>query len=368
MARRMSFIYVGPAILLALLIALPAVAANSFSNSLTGFSGNSTVPATQAALAAAGFNVYSTQGFTEDPPGNFFDPTIQFDSSGAHFGDLWGGDGGRNFMRTNAADYANYDFTAEVTIVVPMLEGLQASWLGLGAGDTALFGWPDWSTQFSSVMVTPESSGTNIFYTTMYTDNDNPIFANNPLPGLASGTHRLRLTLDRDVVVTNAVFSIDLNYAGGPFVSDFSAPALELSGLYGPDGWSAEPSRIYFGGDDGTVIKDFAVTVTGSAVVFGDLNSDGLINSVDWGIFRTNQETNLSGLSLRDAYFRGDLNKDLANNYADFATFKALYDTANGAGAFVAMLSGVPEPSTVVLLVWAGLLILVPSCRVKNRE
>src|SRR5262245_39947045 len=357
MARKTFLVYVGLTVASGLSIALPAMAANSFSNSLTGFTGNSSLGGTQTAVGAAGFTFADTRGFTENPPGTFFDPSIQFDANGAHFGDLWGGDGGRNFMRTNDGDYANYDFVAEITVVVPNLDGVQASWLGMGTGDVALFGWPDWSTQFSSVMVVPEANatGTDRFYTTMFTDNDNPIFANNVVPALASGTHRLRLTLDRSAISATATFSIDLNYAGGAFVSDFSAPALDVSGLYGGDGWPFEPSRIFFGGDDGAVIKDFSVNVTGPAVIVGDFDSDGDIDSNDWVIFRTNQEADLSAQTLEAAYFHGDLDKNRTNDHLDFAIFKDLFEATHGAGSFVAMVSSVPEPSSALLILFTGL-------------
>lgn len=340
---------------LALLMAGSASAATSFSNPLTGFTGDSTQPATQSALAAAGFNFFSTAGFN----GIDSDPTVVFNSSGAHFGSLFTGDGGRNFMRTVQSDYANVSFVAEVSFVVPALDVVpyQSGWLGLGAGDTALFGWPDWSTQFSSLMVVPEKFDSSTFFTTMYTDNDTPIFANNDVPAMVNGTHRVRLSLDW--FAKTAVFSIDLNYAGGAFASDYAAPTLDISGLYGGDGWPSEPGRIYVGGDDDTVFKDFQVTVSGSPVVFGDFNGDAVINSLDWGILRTNQETNLSGLSLQDAYFRGDLTSDRANDHEDFVAFKTLFDAVNGVGAFVAMASGVPEPSSIALL----LLGLLPVMR-----
>ena len=36
------------------------------------------------------------------------------------------------------------------------------------------------------------------------------------------------------------------------------------------DGWPGEPSRIFFGGDDDTIFKDFTVTVnSGSGAVVG---------------------------------------------------------------------------------------------------
>jgi hypothetical protein len=354
---------VGFAILLVNAMAFSAAAATSFSNPLTGFTGNSTLPATQGAVAAAGLNFFSTSGLDPDSGA---DPTVQFDSSGATFGGLVGGDGGRNYMRTIESDYANTDFVAEVTIVVPDQE-TQDGFFGLGAGDTALFGWPDWSTQFSSVILTPEVNNGEGLFTTMYTDNDAPIFANNAL-AMSGGTHRLRLALDRSVVSAMAVFSVDLDYTGGAFMTDYTAPALDVSGLYGLDGWSEEPSRIFFGGDDGTLFKDFQVSVSGTPVVLGDLNSDGAITSLDWVILRTNQETDLSGLSLEDAYFRGDLTADRRNSYEDFNLFKALYDANNGAGSFVDMQASVPEPGTLVSLLSAGIVALPCIRRGRNRE
>jgi hypothetical protein len=58
----------------------------------------------------------------------------------------------------------------------------------------------------------------------------------------------------------------------------------------------------------------------------------------------------------------GDLNGDHLNNHADFAAFKAAYDAANGAGAFVAMAAAVPEPASVLLVLAAGAFAL-PMCR-----
>ena len=75
---------------------------------------------------------------------------------------------------------------------------------------------------------------------------------------------------------------------------------------------------------------DVRVLNAADALIFGDLNSDGKIDSLDWVIVRTNQETDLSGLTLEQAYLRGDLTEDLANNHADFVVFKNLYEAANG--------------------------------------
>jgi hypothetical protein len=105
------------------------------------------------------------------------------------------------------------------------------------------------------------------------------------------------------------------------------------------------------------------------AAIFGDLNSDGNVNSLDWVILRTNQETDLSGLTVEQSYRRGDLNGDLANNQADFIAFKTAFEDFNGgAGSFAAMLGGVPEPSTIVLIFAAGLFVFPARHRATNRE
>jgi hypothetical protein len=144
----------GMALLLVLYAASVASAASSFSDSLTGFTGNSTQAATQTAVAlgGTGFEFTSTGGFEEDPPGsaNFVDPTVTFDLSGATFGSLSNGDSGRNFMRTIADDYDNHSFEAEVTWVTDVMAG-QAAYFGLGSAAYGAFRIADWGTEFSAV-------------------------------------------------------------------------------------------------------------------------------------------------------------------------------------------------------------------------
>jgi hypothetical protein len=332
-----------------------ATAATSFSNSLTGFTGNSTQPATQAAVAAAGFNFFTTQGATEDPPGEFFDPTIEFDSAGAHFGNFSEGDGGRNYIRTNDTDYANVRFVAEATIVAPSLDS-QAFYFGLGSGNAASFRTPDWTTAASSVMHWGEVDITDPTLTTLKNRNTFGEFADTPAPTLQPGTHRLRLSYDW--FRKTAEFSIDTNYTTGPFIADVTAAPVDVRDAYGASGWPAEPARIFFGGDDAVVFKDFQVTVSSPTLVLGDLDMSGTITPADWAILRMNQRVNFSGKTHEQAYFMGDLTADLANNHADFALFKSIYDAANGSGAFVAMLAGVPEPSTFALVSFFGAVML----------
>ena len=109
------------------------------------------------------------------------------------------------------------------------------------------------------------------------------------------------------------------------------------------------------------------MTVSGSPVVYGDFTDDGTITDADWAIFRANQHADLSGNTFAEAYFRGDLNVDKANNHADFVAFKVLYEAANGPGSFAAMLAGVPEPSSLVLIVSALLLAFPVRRRAAHR-
>jgi hypothetical protein len=101
----------------------------------------------------------------------------------------------------------------------------------------------------------------------------------------------------------------------------------------------------------------------------GDLNTNGAINSADWVILRNNQHTDMSGLSLAEAYRLGDLTGDKLNNHADFVAFKELYEAANGGGgSFELMLSSIPEPSSMLLVLTIGLVALPMLRRSKYRE
>lgn len=90
------------------------------------------------------------------------------------------------------------------------------------------------------------------------------------------------------------------------------------------------------------------VLATYTLTMAGDFDANGLINVADWGILRTNQHVDLTGLSADAAWRLGDLNGDFRNDFTDFAQFKLMFDGVNGAGAFAAMLA-VPEPAGAVV-------------------
>jgi hypothetical protein len=328
-------------------ITAAALAASSFSNSLTGFTGSSTQPDTQAAVAAAGFSFFDTIA------------PIDFDSTGAIFDPLNFENDGRNYMRTIESDYANVSFVAEITFVAPNID-IQDGYFGVGSGDANLdfFRVPDFGAPFASVQYWGENEVATPTIE-LYAIDDNVTKDSvlvDPANGLDDGTHRVRLSFDW--FRKAADFSFDFDYAGGPFVADITAPSLDVLPLYKSNGWPTEPARIYFGGDEDIVFKDFQVTVNTAPVVYGDLNNNGTITSADWMILRGNLYADAGG-SHFDAYFRGDLTADLAVNQADFVAFKILYEDANGAGSFARMLAGVPEPASHALFLSAALALTV---------
>ncbi|RIK80719.1 MAG: hypothetical protein DCC67_09000 [Planctomycetota bacterium] len=344
-----------------------ATAATSFSNTLRGFTGNSTQAATRAALAAAGFEVDVITGAGNGPPPDLvpIDPTVLFDAQGATFGGLLPADGGRNYIRTIQSDYATTSFTSEITIVTLDME-TQDVYFGLGAGVTVptAFFTPDWTTQTSSVMYWGESENIGLAdppptLDVFRTQNNVGLDVYTPIPDLPfDGTHRLRIDFDR--YARTFTLGFDVNY-NGTFAADVTTPPMDVSSLYGPTGWNSEPSRIFFGGDDAIIIKDFQVTTTGAAAKDGDFTGDGLITSADWVILRNNLHKDISSGTHQQAYFLGDLTGDKKNDHADFVRFKAYFDAANGVGAFTAMLASVPEPSSLALTAAAGLALLAAA-------
>ena len=185
------------------------------------------------------------------------DPIV-YDAAGAHFGSGVPGDGGRSYQRTAISSFAHMSsFVAEITFETTTDD--QAVFIGLGAGDTALFGTPDWSTLFSSASFWPETA--NDKFVRFRTANDVNTFGDTPVTGgLDPGTHRFRMTFNG--TTDQLLGEIDKNYSGGPFVADavsLNFPIVTTS-LYTPDGWSdGEPSRIFFGGDDGAIFRDLSI-------------------------------------------------------------------------------------------------------------
>src|SRR5690606_33794429 len=87
-----------------------------------------------------------------------------------------------------------------------------------------------------------------------------------------------------------------------------------------------------------------------------DLNGDGFIDEVDWGIIRSNFNADLTGFTPEQAKALGDLTTDLKIDRFDLALFKHSYEEFNGAGTFAQLGVQVPEPPTflAIALVFLG--------------
>ena len=140
----------------------------------------------------------------------------------------------------------------------------QQVFIGMGAGEKALFGTPDWSTQYSSASFWPET--VNDKFVRFRTANDVNSFGDTLVTGgLDPGTHRFRMTYTE----SNGFLlgEIDKDYAGGPFVADAVSSNFPIAtnSLRSPNGWTkgllSEPSRIFIGGDDGATFRDLSITV-----------------------------------------------------------------------------------------------------------
>jgi hypothetical protein len=183
--------------------------------------------------------------------------------------------------------------------------------------------------------------------------------AGNPGPNQVDSLHNWT---ELTVATANGDLSeADLESAMGAALPDDRVVPLGNAGT-----WISNPNEdLIFRYVSGTQLVRGIVTYTGNggvALPNGDLNASGNINSADWVILRNNQHTNMSGLSLAEAYRLGDLSGDKLNNHADFVEFKTLYDAANGAGSFAAMVASLPEPSTSILILAAATIVL-PAIR-----
>lgn len=91
----------------------------------------------------------------------------------------------------------------------------------------------------------------------------------------------------------------------------------------------------------------------------GDFDFDGDVDEFDFGILRNN----LGNQVVRAE--QGDVDFDADVDLNDFASFKNAFNAVNGAGAFEAMIEGVPEPSAVGMAL-LGLSALVTSRRCRR--
>ncbi len=140
------------------------------------------------------------------------------------------------------------------------------------------------------------------------------------------------------------------DFSNQPFVTNpepgFLRPIIPLNGT-----WDA-PATF--------VIDNFRIT---EAAPPQDLDGDLDVDLDDFDIFMMWHKTDFTGLDAAMALARGDFDGDFDNDFDDFLRFEQVYDVINGAGAFR---NAVPEPMSVVGLVWGVVFMVVRRRRLVN--
>lgn len=96
----------------------------------------------------------------------------------------------------------------------------------------------------------------------------------------------------------------------------------------------------------------------------GDFNDDGAIDATDWLQFLIGHGGNFTGMSVEEAYTRGDLDGDFDNDLDDFILFFNAYEKYNGEGSFAAL--GVPEPSSLAIAISCSCPLMILRLLVKK--
>lgn len=192
---------------------------------------------------------------------------IDFSTSGATFGTAQGGDPGRNYLRTIEKDYFTTNFTAEGLFTTDAGNGIQAFFMGMGAGvrGTA-FGFPDIdeNVPYTSVFLEARDGGAEVstfgFKETTgagageQLDNARDALYSNDF-SWGQGTHRAIMSFD--VAAQEMTFQLDL---GNDDSMDGVTMVVDVSGLMTE--WSnGDAAALFIGGDDGIVLSDWKVTV-----------------------------------------------------------------------------------------------------------
>ena len=240
-------------------------------NSLTGYTGNTWQDTTVFDLNVDGLEFGS---ILDDP-----DSAITFDASGATFGGLNRDTYfTRNVLRTLGQNYADSSFEAYATIEFDGTTD-QSAFIGLGQGIvapyvTGNFGTPDLALGGvngimgeikTSSSANPNHQGCNLARII------NGVTATNYLTGPVPevGAFRVKLAYDNDA--DTLAISIDTDYTGGAFAADLDLGTISTINEGEIDIWDGAPARVYVGGGEGAIVKDFEIITAGTAVVTFDV-------------------------------------------------------------------------------------------------
>lgn len=232
----------------------------SFSDSLTGYTNSTDSAATLHELAKAGFTTGSIHA----------DSAIDFGPSGAVFGDGFGATG-RNILKTIAADYEGVSFVAYATLTFSGstdLSGFIGMGQGLQTGVPDNYGVPELNLAGVNGVVAQfkdSTAGSGVFNSSLFKLIGGSATLDGGLELLSppiDSTETIRARLIYDATNETVNVSIDKAYAGGAFQVDQDLGTVSTTNAVGGSMWTNAPVRVYVGGGEGTVVKDFEVMVT----------------------------------------------------------------------------------------------------------
>lgn len=241
----------------------------SISDPLTGITGTGGVDGntedseTVAQLAAIGLEpaiIYGGGDGVADPGGTDSWEKVVFTASGATFGLGYGGDNGRNYIRTIDTTYNTVPFEAYVTVNGTV--DAQNAFVGMGAGVKGDWGVPDWNAAGVDAVFSEVRSANSTVWL-----QDDGVSTSVAGDGTGDGTHRICLAYDPETQIASV--SVDTDY-NGTFAADFVVDTVSTAGLW----TNGEECRIYFGADDGMVFTDLDI-VSDSLVAQDPAPTDG---------------------------------------------------------------------------------------------
>ncbi len=236
------------ALLLMGCLAVPSLAAMSFTNRLTSEPGLS--PDLEEADAVTA------------------DKDILYSAAGAQIGLNLLGNDGRNHIHSTANDFNTVDFVAEVTVDYSTGGRM---FMGLGGGEIGAYGTPDWDITDTVWLELGQYGLSNTF--TYNVGDGGP---NGPIgAGISVAGPEVRVQMSFDSATSTITFAIDDAYVGGPMTADFIVPAIDMSAFF----TAGEDARVFIGGGSGVIVRDLAVAVVPEPASLALLGIGGLLVS-----------------------------------------------------------------------------------------
>jgi len=234
----------------------------AFTNSLTSFTGTTDDPEVLFQLNKIGLETGSISASAR----------IDFDGDGATY--AVSGQWGRDLLRTIAMGYQYSSLEVYATLTFSGtfdLSGFLGIGQGIQTGENGNWGVPEMQLEGVNGVVAQFKSPFNYALPncSLFKLVNTPAVWNTNTVELLSdpvdSTETIQARLIYDSVSNTVNIAIDKNYAGGPFTVDQdlgTVSTLVTNDLVVTDMFDGAPVRVYVGGGEGTIVKDFGIVVT----------------------------------------------------------------------------------------------------------